>query len=498
VRVDRRVELISILQRLGGGPEYRQAPRTPYVAAVDAAFGPFRSHPAVAATTALRAQHGISFDAPMILAVHLDDAFALVNPDELAELDARWQGVDHAAYAALLRDFAEATKFAAFFDAHRAHHDAVAAKLRGVLDAEHPVAWFDGLFGVRTRSRYVVVPGLLTGPASFGVRATLPDGTSELYQILGVTGADGLPVVDADTVALLVHEMAHSYINPVFERHRAAFERSGAALYGLVADRMRAQAYANWMTMINESGVRAVTVLYLRDRKGADAGAAAARAELRHGFAWINELTEVFRKYQRDRARYADLDAYVPQIVAFFDGLVAAYAGALPKQPFVGPVNAGFHGALTVVLPSEPAVAAYARGVHGTLFAKAPIVAASAKTLLETPEHHLIAYGSPTTNPVIASVAEWANWRITGEGIELGVKRFPGQDLVLIACWFRRDDPTRGVVVYAGADPADLVGINSLRHGGDDWLVARKTAKGHEVVARGNWQLSNGAWVPPY
>nr|MBA3819523.1 DUF4932 domain-containing protein [Deltaproteobacteria bacterium] len=491
-------ELISILQRLGGGNEYKQAPRTTYVADVDAAFGPFRSHPAVAATTALRAQHGISFDAPMILAVHLDDSFALVNPDELAQLDARWRGVDVAAYAAVLRDFAEATRFTAFFDAHRPHYDAVAVKLRGVLDAENPVGWFDGLFGARTRSRYIVVPGLLTGSASFGVRATLPDGTSELYQILGVTGTDGLPVIDAETVTLLVHEMAHSYINPIFERHRAAFERSGAALYGLVADRMRAQAYANWMTMINESGVRAVTVLYLRDRKGAEAGAAAARSELRQGFVWISELTEVLRTYQRDRARYADLDAYVPQIVAFFDALVAQYAGALPKQPFLGPVNAGFHGALTVVLPTEPTLAAYARGIHGKLFAKAPIVAASAKTLLETPEHHLIAYGSPTTNGVIASVAEWARWQLTEDGIELGTKQFPGKDLVLIACWFRRDDPTRGVVVYAGADPKDLVGVNGLRHGGDDWLVARRTERGYEIVARGNWQRSNGAWVPPY
>jgi hypothetical protein len=67
---------------------------------------------------------------------------------------------------------------------------------------------------------------------------------------------------------------------------------------------------------------------------------------------------------------------------------------------------------------------------------------------------------------------------------------------VLIATWFRGDDPTQGIAAYAAANDADLAGINSLRHGPRDWLVAKKTAKGFEVVETGDWPVDANAWVP--
>ena len=47
VRVDPRVELLSIVFRLAGAEEYRQAPDTPYVEAVDAWFGEHAGHRAI-------------------------------------------------------------------------------------------------------------------------------------------------------------------------------------------------------------------------------------------------------------------------------------------------------------------------------------------------------------------------------------------------------------------------------------------------------------------
>jgi hypothetical protein len=41
--------------------------------------------------------------------------------------------------------------------------------------------------------------------------------------------------------------------------------------------------------------------------------------------------------------------------------------------------------------------------------------------------------------------------------------------------------------VYTAADPRDLIEINSLRHGGTDWLIGHRTEHGFEKVAAGNW-----------
>ncbi len=497
IRADRRVELFSILHRLAGSPEYRQSGATAYVTAVDARFGPFAKHPAVLATAALRAK-GIGRDAPMSLAVHLDDQRQLASPEALIVLEPRWKGIDLAAYLAQVRDFAMVTKLDAFFDEHRGLYEQDAAKLRAVVDKEDVIGWFDQLFGKRANARYTVVLGMLTGPASFGPHVVLPDGTVDNIQILGLGAPDAPPQTPEETVGLLVHEMGHSYINPLFAHHRAALEPAGKALTALVAEPMRAQGYSEWPTMLNESAVRALTVLYLRDRRGFDAGAAAARAELRASFVWINELVEVFRKIGRDHA--GDVDGAMPQLIAFFDGLVKQYGGALPKQPFIGPVNNAIQGELAIIQPAtgDAAVHRYARYIQERGFPSAALVVAGTDTLERTAGKNLLVYGSPKTNPVTAAVAEWAQWKITEDGIELGVKKFPGKRLVLIACWFRRDDPTRAVVVYASASDADIVNINAIRHGAYDWLVAQPGPRGYVIVAQGNWPMSNGAWVPPY
>ncbi len=501
VHVDRRFELVSIVERLAGAAEYRTA-STPYTAEVDAAFGAFADHPAVVATRELRAKHGISYDAPIHLASHLDDKLELRSPGELAGIDKRWDGVDVATYATQLRDFAVASKLDAFFAAHQKYYAAVSETLRGLVDAEHPVAWFDQLFGRRERSRFIVVPGLLTGHRNFGTRATLSDGSEELFQVLGIVRADGMPVADAETTMLLIHEMAHSYINPLFGRHAGKLEAAGTKIFALVEKPMRAQKYGEWMTMLNEAGVRAVTVLYLRDKKGPDVGASAARSELRQSFVWTNELVEVFRRFQRDtKTAKPDLDALMVNVIRFFDQLAVQYEAGLPKLQFLGPIDAVFAADPILVAPagSDPELALYVRKLHDTVLPTIPVVTATDHIYAESTGKSLVAFGSPATNPVVATALERARWTITDDSITLGSRTFTGPGLVLVACRFRHDDPSHGVVIYAAAHDRDVVGFNhAVQHGTTDWLVARHTGKTFEVLGSGDFPRAvDGAWLPP-
>jgi Domain of unknown function (DUF4932) len=311
VAVDRRIELMAVLQRLSGAREYVGTPATQYVAAVDAHFVPFKDHAAVVATRQLRAQYGIGFDGPMWLAVQLDDKLVPRAPPG----DARWDKVDITAYLATVRDFVTATGFDAFFAAHRAYFTRVEERLRGAITAENPGAWFDAFFGARSGAAFVVVPAMLVGTHNFG-----PSTATELFQIIGVVRVDfdELPTFDAVTLELVVHEMAHSYINPLFAKHRATLEPHGTRLFGAVADAMRKQAYPTWDIVLNEQGVRAVTVQYLRERKGAAAADAAVNREVARSFVWTKPLAELLGEYARSRQQYADLDAFMPRIAALF------------------------------------------------------------------------------------------------------------------------------------------------------------------------------------
>jgi hypothetical protein len=314
IRVDPRVELLAIVQRLAGAPEYRTAPATAYVQAVDAHFGPLADHPAVAATRELRARHGISYDAPMTLAIHLDEAWQLRAP--LAER--RFSGVELEAYLAALREFARASDFAGFFAKHRAFHDRVATRLRDAIVAEDPASWLTTLFGGRPGARFTVIAAPLCGTWNYG-----PHLGDDLYQVMGLArlDADELPIVDADMLELVVHEMAHAYVNPLFASHRAALEPAGRRLFAKVEPQMRQQAYATWEIFLNESAVRAVTALYARERKGRPAGEAAIRREVDRGFLWTASLVDELARYAADRVAYRDLAAFLPQLIATLDRL---------------------------------------------------------------------------------------------------------------------------------------------------------------------------------
>ena len=77
IGVDPRVELLCIVFRLAGNPEYNRARIPAYVDDVERQFGPLRGHQVVALAKKLRQTRGISFDACMSLAVHLKDANTL-------------------------------------------------------------------------------------------------------------------------------------------------------------------------------------------------------------------------------------------------------------------------------------------------------------------------------------------------------------------------------------------------------------------------------------
>jgi hypothetical protein len=311
VHVDRRIELMAILQRLAAASEYLGTPTTSYVSDVVATFEPFREHPAVVRTRELRAQYGIAFDAPMWLAVVLDDKLYLrARPG-----DARWANVDIDGYLVLVRDFATASGFEAFFTKHAPYFSRVEERLRTAIAKEAPTSWFDTFFGARPGAKFIVVPGMLTGTHNFG-----PHSDTELFQILGMSHVDfdELPFIDDALIELLVHETAHSYINPLFARHHAELAPHGQRLFATVAEPMRKQAYPTWEIMLNEQGVRAVTTLYLRERKSAAAADAAIAREVARSFLWTKPLAELLATYAVQRQQYPDLEAFMPKIVELF------------------------------------------------------------------------------------------------------------------------------------------------------------------------------------
>ena len=121
VSFDPRVELLSVIFRLAGNPEYNH-PRSSssYAAEVEKPVGSFRGHPVVQSARTLRARRGVSYDAVISMAIHVEDAAGLqerVAFDRTpSSLDARWRADEARDFLEKARQFVKDTDFLKFLD----------------------------------------------------------------------------------------------------------------------------------------------------------------------------------------------------------------------------------------------------------------------------------------------------------------------------------------------------------------------------------------------
>lgn len=331
VAVDPRVELMCIIFRLAGSPEYNQARLPEYAADVDRHFAAFRDHEVVRRARELRRDHGVSYDAVMSMAIHLDSADtvgeAIPFEPRPAGLDGRWPIADARRFLADARAFAAESDLATFLAQHEPLYRTAKARAEDLLQREARLDWFDGFFGGRPGAQFTVVLGLLNGGGNYGSRVVRPDGTEELSCILGVWLTDdvGLPRFDDSVLSTVAHEFCHSYVNPIVDASRSELRKAGEALFAIVESEMRQQAYGDWTTMMRESLVRACVVRYVRATRGEEAAAAEVREQIARSFHWTGPLADLLAEYERGRQAGGGepagerFEEFMPRIAAYFD-----------------------------------------------------------------------------------------------------------------------------------------------------------------------------------
>ncbi len=338
VSVDPRVELISIIFRLAGNPEYTQGRVPAYLKDIDEHFAAAREHPVVVLARQLRSTRGVSYDAPMHLAAHLKDvdSLALRLPLEPwpAGLDRRWRADELQDFLAKARQFVREAKFDEFWRAHRKLYEETAARARRLVETEGRLEWFDRFFGARPGAQFRLVPGLVNGGACYGARIQLGQ-VEELYCILGVWRCDagGQPVFERDALDTVAHEFCHSYVNQHIYARTAALEPAGTRLFSRVQGRMKRMAYGNWETMLHESVVRAAVVRYLEATQGHEAATRQVQQEIQRGFLWMKELSQLLADYESQREKYPRFEAFMPRIVEFFNRTAEQMPAASEASP---------------------------------------------------------------------------------------------------------------------------------------------------------------------
>lgn len=334
VRVDPRVELLTVAARLAGFREFDMPnSRSPYSERIEARFAPLKDHPALESLRQLRANHGVSYDAIASLAVHLDGLERLElrgswsAPPE--RLDARWDPPAAQDFLQKLRAFAREAKAAEFFEGEREFYATVAERMRARLATSRALEWFDAFFGAKAGARYTAIVGLLCGGGNFGVGVKPGGGQpEEITPVFGCWEFDeaGMPVFGESYLALYVHELCHSYTNPIVDRHLARLLPAGERIYASCAEVMKRQSYGDARIVLYESFVRACVIRCRAQLDGDDARKEQERYEAERGFVWAPELAKLFAEFEADREQWPTFDAFVPRLAEFLD----EYAATLP------------------------------------------------------------------------------------------------------------------------------------------------------------------------
>jgi hypothetical protein len=325
VTVDPRVELMGVIFNLAGNPEYNNCKSKSYMRNLNEHFAGYRDHPAVKMATKLRKTRGVSYDAVMGIAVHIQDinSCSEIVPFEPRPdtLDPRWRIDEAREFLADCRDFVKETDFKAFLAKNQSQYNTATARLQQLIDTQANIAWFDKFFGPRDDVDFNLVISILNGPGNYGCRVKL-DGRTKIYSIIGAWRVDwfgwGYPTFSPGVVSTVVHEFSHSYCNPLVDKYMKDFESFGEKYFPRVEKQMKGQAYGSWQTMMRESLVRVCEVRYAMANNGKERAEQIANYNISRGFYWTKELSELLDQYETQRDKYRTLDAFMPKIVEFF------------------------------------------------------------------------------------------------------------------------------------------------------------------------------------
>ena len=340
VEVSEAVELMSILARTAGNKEYNMDMAGQYTKDTEVWFAPYKQHAAVVCFQNLRDQYGISYDAVMSMAIHLDiDGGKIKFLGEQADLEKRWSNVDIDDFIDKLNMFYTDTRFHDFFEQHRTFYDeGLKAYETSVMTYFHQ-EWYARFYGTAPTDRFRIVIGFTCGGGNYGSCCQLPGQPREAYAICGyyINPQTGKPYGEgANMATTLIHEFNHSFVNPLLnnETNASLIATTGQKLHKFSAYAMERQAYSDWQTVINESIVRAAVILYMLDQ-GFDQKQVLNELanQVCCSFNWMPELVTSLRYYAAHRDQYPTLNDYYPEIARclskFFENEVERMQKAL-------------------------------------------------------------------------------------------------------------------------------------------------------------------------
>jgi hypothetical protein len=322
VGVDHRIELVAIVCRIAGYPEFSEHWPLRYFNEIGKWFAPFSSHPAVIMARKLLVEDGMGYNAPLSLVVHADPTtlLPLVPLDPLPEkLDRRWTPRTAAAFLSALADFSREADVSGFFAAHGHLYNEISERISGLVQKDRLVPWMEEFFGSPCRAERRVLISFLTGFRHYGLSVRLPCGCLALNPVLGVTywTHAEFRAISPLLSAIVIHEFSHAYVDELVNEVWDQLEPSLAAL-ALERQGTLPAVYTGAASLAYETVVRACDSWFTLETYGQEEAERMLALHESQGFDLVRDLVPLMASYANKRVQYPEFQDLMPEITGYF------------------------------------------------------------------------------------------------------------------------------------------------------------------------------------
>lgn len=323
--VDERTELLSIIFRLAEAREYVNNNIQIYTNEIDTYFQPFKNHKVVKYAKKLRKLNGVSYDAVMSMAIHIEIKDGIIKfKDNIADnsLDKRW-GTKGNKFVKYLNDFYQASDFHSFFINNKTFYDKTKDNFAAYVN-KIDFNWFEKYYGEPMKGNFNLILSI-SNYGNYGPDVTFKNGNKNIYAIMSPWKADslGFPIFHKSIVEIIIHEFSHSFCNHLIDENYDQMRERAEEFNELVKGKMKRQAYGKPKTMLYEILVRASVIKYFQahtdDNINNEYIASLISGEKSRGFIWISQLVDLLSEYEN--GNYKSLKEFMPKIIELQNSL---------------------------------------------------------------------------------------------------------------------------------------------------------------------------------
>jgi len=319
-----QMELLTAVQTQTSWSE-RVEPRdsngNAYYRAVKEFMSQYKDHRAVKVCQQLL-DRGFSYDAPPTFILHLGPLPDLDLAFEYSDYIVRRAGGKEKLeeFRLDLKALAHDSDFLGFLSEWQQQFDKWIEEVERTTDLAKVVRWWEDFTGMSAGDEYHIVlcPGTFYN--NYGPRLWREDiGGVAAYNIAAAStkeSEDGGAVFGSafGLESLSIHEIGHSFVNPALE----PFDKQLASIYPIykvVESKMRAQAYTNIATYLNEQVIRAAQAIAEEELHGPERREVSIQSDESRGFHMTSFIVEQLEEYATNRDTYPKFTDFIPVLL---------------------------------------------------------------------------------------------------------------------------------------------------------------------------------------